>query len=112
MTADRRLLRDLAEHDERSVRAVLTSEPQLRGGLDRETFALVQLSALLATDAPTDSLRWAVDRAATSGVNDAALAQVLIVTAPAAGAAQAVASAARLALALGVDVDIEGWDGT
>lgn len=112
MTADRRLLRDLAEHDERSMRAVLTSEPELRGGLDRETFALVQLSALLATDAATDSLRWAVDRAATSGVTDAALAQVLIVTAPAAGAAQAVASAARLALALGVDVDIEGWDGT
>ncbi len=112
MTAGRRLLRDLAEHDERSVRAVLASEPELRGGLDRETFALVQLSALLATDAATDSLRWAVDRAATSGVDDAALAQVLIVTAPAAGAAQAVASAARLALALGVDVDIEGWDGT
>jgi alkylhydroperoxidase/carboxymuconolactone decarboxylase family protein YurZ len=112
MTAHRRLLRDLAEHDERSVRAVLASEPEVRGGLDRETFALVRLSALLATDAATDSLRWAVDQAATTGIDDAALAQVLVSTAPTAGAAQAVASAARLALALGVDVEIEGWDGT
>ena len=112
MTAHRRLLRELAAQDDRSVRAVLSSEPEVRGGLDRATFALVQLSALLATDATTDSLRWAVDRAATSGIDDAALAQVLVATAPAAGAAQAVASAARLALALGVDVEIEGWDGT
>ena len=112
MTADRRLLRQLANHDERSVRAVLSSQPGLRGGLDRETFALVQLSALLATEATTDSLRWAVDRATGSGVDDAALAQVLLSTAPAAGAALAVANAARLALALDVDVEIEGWDGT
>jgi alkylhydroperoxidase/carboxymuconolactone decarboxylase family protein YurZ len=112
MTADRRLLRHLAEHDERSVSAVLASAPEVRGGLDRETFALVRLSALLATDAPTDSLRWAVDAAATAGIDDAALAQVLVSTAPTAGAAQAVAGAARLALAMGVDVEIEGWDGT
>ena len=112
MTADRRLLRDLAEHDERSVRAVLASEPEVAGGLDRETFALVRLSALLATDAATDSVRWAVDQASTTGIDDAALAQVLVATAPATGVAQAVASAARLALALGVDVEIEGWDGT
>jgi alkylhydroperoxidase/carboxymuconolactone decarboxylase family protein YurZ len=111
MTADRRLLRRLAEHDERSVHAVLSSDPEVRSGLDRETFALVQLSALLATDAPTASLRWAVDRAAITGIDDAALAQVLMSTAPAAGSAQAVASAARLALALEVDVEIEGWDG-
>jgi hypothetical protein len=112
MTADRRLLRDLAANDERSVSAVLSSDPGICGGLDRETFALVQLSALLATDANTDSLRWAVDRAATTGIGDAALTGVLVTTAPAAGAAQAVASAARLALALDVDVDIDGWDGT
>jgi alkylhydroperoxidase/carboxymuconolactone decarboxylase family protein YurZ len=111
MLADRRLLRDLADQDERCMHAVLCSEPEVCGGLDRETFALVRLSALLATDAPTDSLRWAVDEAATTGIDDAALAQVLVSTAPAAGAAQAVASAARLALALGVDVEIEGWDG-
>jgi alkylhydroperoxidase/carboxymuconolactone decarboxylase family protein YurZ len=109
---DRRLLRDLAEHDERSVQSVLSFRPPAGGGLDRATFALVQLSALLATDAATDSLRWAVDRAAVTGIDDTAIAQVLVSTAPVAGAAQAVANAARLALALGVDVDIQGWDGT
>lgn len=112
MNAGERLLRDLAADDERSVRAVLSSRPGCGAELDHETFLLVLLAALLATDATTDSLRWAVDRAATMGVDDGALAQVLVSTARAAGAAQAVASAARLALALGVDVEIEGWDGT
>jgi alkylhydroperoxidase/carboxymuconolactone decarboxylase family protein YurZ len=111
MNAGKRLLRDLAAHDESSVQALLSSPPGVRSGLDRVTFELVQLSALLATDAATESLRWAVDRAITTGIDDAALAQVLVSTAPTAGAAQVVAGAARLALALGVDVEIEGWDG-
>ena len=112
MNASRRLLRDLAAHDEQCAQGVLSFAPEMSSGLDRRTFALVQLSALLALDAATDSVRWAVDRAATNGIGDSMLAEVLVSIAPAAGAARAVASAARLALALDVDVEVDGWDGT
>ena len=111
MNVREQLLRDLAAHDERSLRAVLTCQPFPGAELDRSTFALVQLSALLALDAGVESLRWAVDRAATIGVDDAALAQVLLSTAFAAGEAQAVVGATQLAFALGVDVDADGRDG-
>ncbi len=99
------LLRRLAASDEQSLQIVV------RGGgrvLDRETRALVQLSALLAVGAATVSLRWAVDVAAAAGVDDAALLRVLLAGAGVAGAAQTVSNAPRLALALGLDVD-ERW---
>jgi hypothetical protein len=99
------LLRRLAASDEQSLRAVLSS---VRGGgtaLDRETRALVQLSALLAVGAATVSLRWAVDVASTAGVDDARLVRVLLAAAGVVGAAQTVSNAPRLALALGLDVE-------
>jgi hypothetical protein len=83
-----------------------------RCGLDRETRALVQLSALVAGDAGTTSLRWAADVAAAAGADDAALIRVLTSAGSAAGAAQTVKSAPRLALALDLDIEVEGWDGT
>lgn len=81
-------------------------------GLDRKTRALVQLSALVADDAGTVSLRWAADVAAATGADDAALVRVLTTAASATGAAQVVKSAPRLALALDLDIEVEGWDGT
>jgi alkylhydroperoxidase/carboxymuconolactone decarboxylase family protein YurZ len=77
-----------------------TSEP----GLDRRTKLLVRLAALIAVDAGTESLRWAIDLAATDGADDDALAAVLVATAPAAGSAQLVASAPRLSHALGSEL--------
>lgn len=106
----RDLLRRLARHDEPSLRTVLAPAPSSRsdGGqsglsLDRRTSLLVRLAALLVMDAPTDSLRWAVDLASTYGADDDAVAAVLLVAGPAAGSAQLVTSAQRLALALGFD---------
>jgi 4-carboxymuconolactone decarboxylase len=98
------LLRRLAAGDEPSLQAVLSS---VRGGtaLDRETRALVQLSALLAVGAATVSLRWAVDMASTAGVDDAKLVGVMLAVAGAIGATQTVSNAPRLALALGLDVE-------
>jgi alkylhydroperoxidase family enzyme len=107
------LLRRLAASDERSIRDVLTGRPCAHGGgLDRVARALVQLAAMVAVDAPTTSLRWAVDVASGAGVDDAALVRVLVSAASATGAAQTVASAPRLALAVGVDLEVDGWDGT
>lgn len=104
------LLRRLAASDEPSLQSVL--EPDFRSGqaLDRGARALIQLSALLAADAVTPSLRWAVDAAWAVGVDDVALAQVLVAIAPVAGSVQTAVSAPRLALALDVDLDTAGVD--
>jgi alkylhydroperoxidase family enzyme len=107
------LLRRLAASDERSIRDMLTGCGCLSGGgLDRVARALVQLAAMVAVDASTTSVRWAVDVASGAGADDAALVRILVSAASATGAAQTVASASRLALAVGVDLEVDGWDGT
>ena len=101
------LLRRLAANDESCLRGVLASERSESPALDREIRALVQLSALLAADAATPSLRWAVDVASAAGADDAAMVQVLVSAASATGATQIVTGASRLALALGIDIEDE-----
>ena len=104
----RALLLRLAAGDERSLREILRPSREPASGeeagaassLDRRTRLLVRLAALLVLDAPTDSLRWAVELASTAGVGDDALAAVLLATGSATGSAQLVSSAARLATAL------------
>jgi 4-carboxymuconolactone decarboxylase len=113
----RDLLRRLAAADERSLRALLAPIPERRpgdpespGALDRQTRELVRLAALLAVEASSTSLRWAVELASTSGVDDRAVVGALAATAGATGTTQAVSSAPRLALALGFDVELDRWD--
>lgn len=113
MSATRELLRRLAAHDEACLQAVLAAQPSRDRrfleppALDRGIRALVELAALIAADASTPSLRWAVDRAAATGADDHTFVQVLSAAAGAAGSAQTVKSASRLALALDVDTDPE-----
>jgi alkylhydroperoxidase/carboxymuconolactone decarboxylase family protein YurZ len=106
----RELLRRLAAADERSLRTAMAPTPEFerdyaltKPALDRRTRVLVRLAALIAVGASTESLRWAVELASTTGADDDALAAVLVATGSAAGAAQLVESAPRLALALGFD---------
>jgi alkylhydroperoxidase/carboxymuconolactone decarboxylase family protein YurZ len=111
------LLRQLADCDEQSLRQVLspaseTADRSSGQSLDIRTARLVALGALLALDAPTASLRWAVERASCMGADAGEIVAVLLSAAHAAGAAQLVASAPRLALALDFDLDLEGWDGS
>jgi 4-carboxymuconolactone decarboxylase len=112
MEATRELLQALSQSDDRSIREVLIGSSPHSASLDRVTLALVRLAAMLAVDASTTSVRWAVEVAGCAGVDDAALVHVLLRIAAATGAAQTVACAPRLALAVGVDVEVEGWDGT
>jgi alkylhydroperoxidase/carboxymuconolactone decarboxylase family protein YurZ len=110
----RELLRRLAAGDEASLEAAFSSQAGREGAgrnLDRTTRMLVELAALLATDAPTTSVRWAAERAAAAGADDDALVGVLLAAAATAGGAQMVTSAPRLALALDVDLEVDGWDG-
>ena len=74
-----------------------------RPALDRRTRVLVRLAALIAVGACTESLRWAVELASTSGADDDTLAAVFLATGCAAGSAQLVDTAPRLALALGLE---------
>ncbi len=104
------LLRRLIAGDERYVSAVLAA-PAQSTALDRRTRDLVRLAALLVLDAPTASVRVAVERACATGATDDALVAVLTATAPDTGGVQLVRSAARLALALDLDPDLEGWEG-
>jgi 4-carboxymuconolactone decarboxylase len=106
----RDLLRGLAAHDERSLRVAMAPTPEFEPGyaltdppLDRRTRVLVRLAALIAVGASTESLRWAVELASTTGADDDALAAVLVATGSAAGSAQLVETAPRLALALGFE---------
>ena len=104
------LLRSLSDADERSLQDVVSSTPggsPLGIALDRSTRVLVELAALLAADAPTASVRWAVERAGATGVDDEELVGVLLAAGPATGGAQTVTSAPRLALALDLDPLVE-----
>ena len=104
----RSLLRRLAAHDERSLRAVLALSPAPGASgppsaLDRQTRSLVQLAALLVVDASPETLRWAAELAATSGADDGAIAAVLRCAGAVAGSATTVTAAPRLTLALGLE---------
>lgn len=118
-TAREQLLRGLAAGDENLLRSVLAVSP-LRArpartpppaGLPPATRALVVLAALLAANASTTSLRWAVELGDQAGVEDEEVIAVLATVAAVVGSARVVAAAPRLALAIGYDIEIEGWDG-
>lgn len=101
-------LRRLGQHDEECLRQVLTpvAEASVAGAvgapqLDSRTRGLVRLAALLALGAPTTSLRWGVELATGSGVNDEDIVAALLSAASAEGTAQLVEGAAPLAVALG-----------
>lgn len=114
-----RLLRGLAASEESSLQSVLGVSPgrnwprQISHGraLPPATSALVRLAALLAADASTTSLRWAVELATQAGADDREIVEVLATVGAVVGAARVVAAAPRLALAIGFDIEVDGWDG-
>ncbi len=110
----RDLLRRLAANDGGCLRTNLVASPGPgtwpgpTGGLSRRSRELVRLAALLAVDAPTSSLRWAVELACAAGVDDYAVVGVLAAAASVTGSAQVVLSAPRLALALDLEPAQDG----
>jgi 4-carboxymuconolactone decarboxylase len=104
-----RLLRRLALNDEESVGMVLASGSDVAGtaALRPKVDLLVQLGALLALGAATNSLRATVDRAIEAGATEAEIVGVLIAVAPAVGLARVVSTAPRLAMAIGYDIEAD-----
>jgi 4-carboxymuconolactone decarboxylase len=104
-----RLLRRLALNDEESVGMVLASGPETAGAtaLRPKVDVLVQLGALLALGASTNSLRATVGRAVEAGATEAEIVGVLIAVAPTVGLARVVSTAPRLAVAIGYDLEAD-----
>lgn len=71
--------------------------------LDPHTAALVRIGALIATSAPTASMRSAVDEAIATGVSVSEIVGVLDGMVSIAGVPRAVAAAPRIAAALGYE---------
>jgi alkylhydroperoxidase/carboxymuconolactone decarboxylase family protein YurZ len=103
------LLRRLALNDEESVGMVLASGSEAAGVavLRPKVDVLVQLGALLALGASTNSLRATVDRAVEAGATEAEIVGVLIAVAPTVGLARVVSTAPRLAVAIGYDLEAD-----
>jgi 4-carboxymuconolactone decarboxylase len=66
---------------------------------------LVRLAALIAVDAPTASLRWAVELAWNAGADEEEIVQVLATVGSEVGLSRIVSAAPRLAAAIGYDID-------
>ncbi len=113
------LLRALTANEEESIRTVLALRPEptgdkaaLSAALTPRIRNLVRLAALIAVDAPTTSLRWAVELACHAGADEDEIVWVLATVCPEVGLPRVVSAAPRLAAAIGYDVDLEGWDGS
>lgn len=109
------LLRQLGSGDEGSVRMVLALRPEAGDpgfdtGLTPRVRTLVRLAALVALDASTTSLRWAVELASCAGADDDEIVAVLMSVGPEVGLPRVSSSARRLAQAIGYDIGTDGAD--
>lgn len=102
------LLRRLSESEEESLRSVLALRPAATGecglALTPRVRTLVRLAALVAGDASTTSLRWAVELAWSAGAADEEIVGVLLSIGREVGLPRIVDGAPRLAAAIGYDV--------
>lgn len=95
----------------------LTPEASASGGglgaaLTPRVRMLVRLAALVALDASTTSLRWAVEQASFAGADDDEIVAVLMTVGPEIGLPRVASTAPRLALAIGHEIEVDGWDGS
>jgi alkylhydroperoxidase/carboxymuconolactone decarboxylase family protein YurZ len=102
------LLRRLTESEDESVQQVLALRPNPSAGggdaLTPRIRTLVRLAALVAGDASTTSLRWAVELAWSAGAPDEEIVGVLLSIGREVGLPRVIDGAPRLAAAIGYDV--------
>ena len=102
------LLRRLGDNEDESIQTVLALRPSPTGGFDLaltpRVLTLVRLAALVAGDASTTSLRWAVELAWSAGAADEEIVGVLLSIGREIGLPRVVDGAPRLAAAIGYDV--------
>ena len=102
------LLRRLSDSEAESLQLVLALRPAATGesdaALSPRVLTLVRLAALVAADASTTSLRWAVELAWSAGACDEEIVGVLLSIGREVGLPRIVDGATRLAAAIGYDV--------
>ena len=98
------LLRRLTESEDESLQQVLALRPDAGDALTPRVRTLVRLAALVAGDASTTSLRWAVELAWSTGAVDEEIVGVLLSMGREVGLPSIVDGAPRLAAAIGYDV--------
>jgi hypothetical protein len=104
------LLRRLTASEDESLQRVLALRPDAGHGgecaaaLTPRVRTLVRLAALVAGDASTTSLRWAVELAWSTGAVDEEIVGVLLSIGREIGLPKIVDGAPRLAAAIGYDV--------
>jgi alkylhydroperoxidase/carboxymuconolactone decarboxylase family protein YurZ len=76
--------------------------------LDGRTFALVNIAALIALDAPPASYAWQIANALEEGVTPEDLIGVLRAIAPQVGGPRIIAAAPEIMVAMGLPLDEEG----
>jgi 4-carboxymuconolactone decarboxylase len=99
-------LRKLAIRDDAYVDAVMVDQGANRAAscLERKTYALVQLGALVAVDAAPPSYLEIIETAREGGATNDEIVGTLIAAMPAVGVARVVSAAPKLGLAVGYDV--------
>jgi alkylhydroperoxidase/carboxymuconolactone decarboxylase family protein YurZ len=100
-------LRRLTESEDESLQQVLALRPDSATDGDALTprvRTLVRLAALVAGDASTTSLRWAVELAWSTGAVDEEIVGVLLSIGREVGLPKVIDGAPRLAAAIGYDV--------
>lgn len=101
----------MTDSEDESLRMVLALRPGITDGrtdcdsaLTPRIRTLVRLAALVAGDASTTSLRWAVELAWSTGAVDEEIVGVLLSVGREVGLPRVVDGAPRLAAAIGYDV--------
>jgi alkylhydroperoxidase/carboxymuconolactone decarboxylase family protein YurZ len=100
------MLADLArgDMDILGMAMELRESAQVESGLDRRSFALVKIAALVALDSPPASYVWQVANAVDAGVTPAEILGVIRAVAPQVGGPRAVAAAPEIMVALGLSL--------
>lgn len=88
--------------------AQMTLDTLPRSGLDEETYTLVRIAALVASDAPAVSYVVNLGSAAEIGVPVEDVQGTLVAIAPIVGSARLVAAAGNMLRALGFASDLDG----
>jgi 4-carboxymuconolactone decarboxylase len=81
---------------------------QERSGLDKRSFALVKIAALVALDAPPASYLWQVSNALDAGATPNEILGVMRAIAPQVGGPRVVAAAPEIMVALGLSLPADG----
>jgi alkylhydroperoxidase/carboxymuconolactone decarboxylase family protein YurZ len=100
----------VAQHDVNALEGLFQArlDNLEASGLDPKTYALVNIAALIASDAAPASYVFQIGLALDAGVSPEEILGLLVALNPTVGNVRIVSAAAEIAFALGIDLDAEG----